>query len=335
MIRLAVLLLVSIFSSSGWSEESVAVESSEFSFYKPVEADFLTLPYDSPGPWEWLTSTPGNLLSFGEAIDPKENYGWIIGIVASSWVLIQYDQKIINASQRFASDLGLISDSKTGRETYTLIDGRIGDYELPLVVPRNLNSTMYFFGDGLAHLGIIAGLAGYGFYNEDKRAISTASQVVEALLLTGIIVQVIKRSTGREAPFLATEPGGRWQWFPNQTEYNKKVPQFDAFPSGHLATVMATTKVLADNYPNHRYIWPVSTGVMTLLGFAMLNNGVHWAGDYPLGLAIGYLSAKVAVERNRKKRTQLYSVEKSVKSGYGFYPYYQNRSAGLHFNYWF
>ena len=39
---------------------------------------------------------------------------------------------------------------------------------------------------------------------------------------------------------------------------------------------------------------------MTLLGFAMLNNGVHWAGDYPLGIAMGYVFAKVAVDHGRK-----------------------------------
>ena len=48
------------------------------------------------------------------------------------YFVVKYDQKIINASQQFASDLGLISDTKTGRETYTLIDGQLGDYELPI-----------------------------------------------------------------------------------------------------------------------------------------------------------------------------------------------------------
>ncbi len=302
--------------------------------YWSTDPDIL-LPYESPGMFDWIAATPGNLLSFGKKINPKKNYRWIAGITASSLLLIKYDQDIVDASQKIARRMGLISDTKTGRETFTLIDAKLGSYDLPLVVPRNVNSVMYFFGDGLAHLGVVGGLLGYGLYYNDKRAISTASQTAEALVMTGIIVQVIKRTTGREAPFVATEKGGKWQWFPNQLEYNRKVPQFDAFPSGHLATVMATTTVLADNYPQHRYIWPLSTGIMTLLSFAMLNNGVHWAGDYPLGLAIGYVAGKVALERNRKQRKSLLNNRSQYKPGYWLMPYVNNGVTGLQLKVWF
>jgi hypothetical protein len=58
---------------------------------------------------------------------------------------------------------------------------------------------------------------------------------------------------------------------------------------------MVTVTVIADNYPKHHYIQPVDYSLMGLLGYAMLNNGVHWASDYPLGIAIGYAYAKIAV----------------------------------------
>lgn len=295
----------------------------------------ILLPYDSPSGVEWLTSAPENLLSFTRNIKPVENAGWLAGIAASSLLLIYYDQEITDAAQSLGRKIGLISDTRTGRETTTLIDWQAGGYDLPLVVPANSTSLMYFFGDGLAHLGVVGGLLGYGLYYDDKRSISTASQTVEALLVTGIVVQVLKRSTGREAPFLSTQDGGKWQWFPNQIEYNKHVPQFDAFPSGHLATVMATTTVLAENYPEKGYIWPVGGTVMTLLGFAMLNNGVHWAGDYPLGLGIGYLAGKVVVERNRKKRIDLLNKKNTLKPGALFLPFYRDGATGLNINYWF
>ncbi len=32
----------------------------------------------------------------------------------------------------------------------------------------------------------------------------------------------------------------------------------------------------------------------------MMNNKVHWAGDYPLAIALGYLCAKQVVKHNRK-----------------------------------
>lgn len=302
--------------------------------YLDIDTSVL-LPYDTPGPFEWISATPGNLMSFGRRIKPMENYAWLAGIAASSVLLIRYDQQITRAAQKLGRDWGMVSDTKTGRETITLIDWQAGGYDLPLVIPANATSTMYFLGDGLTHLGIVGGLLGYGFLNDDSRSISTASQTAEALLLTGIVVQVLKRTTGREAAYLASEEGGKWQWFPNQEAYNQHVPQFDAFPSGHLATVMATTKVLADNYPDHRYIWPVGAGVMTLLGFAMLTNGVHWAGDYPLGLAIGYVAGQVAVDRDRKKRTGPFLETKNYRPDYLYLPFHKGGASGVQFNYGF
>ena len=40
---------------------------------------------------------------------------------------------------------------------------------------------------------------------------------------------------------------------------------------------------------------------MGLLGYSMLNNGVHWASDYPIGIAIGYAFAKIAVRNGRTR----------------------------------
>ncbi len=271
---------------------------------KSVSYQFQDSSMNTPRPttFEWLTSAPQNLLSFVKRIDPRENAGWLTGIVVSSALLIKYDQDITNESQRYGRKLGLISDSKNGRETKTVIPWELKGYDLPFVVPANLNSSLYFIGDGIPQIGIVGGLIGYGLMYNSNHALSVASQNVEALLLTGIVVQVLKRTTGREAPFLATISGGKWQWFPNQEAYNQQVPKYDAFPSGHLATVMASTTVLAHNFPTHTYIKPVGYGLMTLLGFAMLNNGVHWAGDYPLGIAIGYAAAQVAISRNEKKK---------------------------------
>ncbi len=76
---------------------------------------------------------------------------------------------------------------------------------------------------------------------------------------------------------------------------------YDAFPSGHIATMMSVVTILADNYPEKRYIRPVGYSLMGLVGFAMLNNQVHWASDYPLAIALGYVCAKQVEKRNRKE----------------------------------
>ena len=64
--------------------------------------------------------------------------------------------------------------------------------------------------------------------------------------------------------------------------------------------MMATSSTaLAMNYPEKRWIRPAGYGLISLVGFAMINNGVHWAGDYPLALGIGYITAKATVHLNR------------------------------------
>ncbi|MDO8930295.1 MAG: hypothetical protein Q7W54_15075, partial [Bacteroidota bacterium] len=57
-------------------------------------------------------------------------------------------------------------------------------------------------------------------------------------------------------------------------------------------------------YPNNNYIKPVGYSLMGLLGYSMINNGVHWISDYPLAIAIGYTCGKIALSRGRKEITK-------------------------------
>jgi len=58
-----------------------------------------------------------------------------------------------------------------------------------------------------------------------------------------------------------------------------------------------------------------------------MNNGVHWAGDYPLALAIGYGFGKIAVDNGRK------IVSGQNKTSMNVVPYYKNDAIGLGFVY--
>jgi hypothetical protein len=131
------------------------------------------------------------------------------------------------------------------------------------------------------------------------RARRTASEVIESLLAAGTVTQVLKHVAGRQTPSEATVPRGRWRPLPNLRDYSANVPAYDAFPSGHLATSMAMFTVIAENYAEHRFVWPVAVATMSTLGFTMVNNGVHWASDYPLALAIGGVVGHVVVARGR------------------------------------
>lgn len=144
------------------------------------------------------------------------------------------------------------------------------------------------FGDGKTQFGLAAAFGIYGFAAKDGRALRTASQTVEVILACGTVVQVLKHLTGRESPFVSTAPAGKWQLFPNQIEYHKHVPSYDAYPSGHVATGLATVTVIAENYSEVGWIRPVGYTLVGLLAVAMGNTGIHWYSDYPLGIALGY-----------------------------------------------
>lgn len=74
--------------------------------------------------------------------------------------------------------------------------------------------------------------------------------------------------------------------------------------------------ILHENYPNNPYILPIGYSLMIPLAFQMLNNGIHWASDYPLGLAIGYGFGHIIVQREKSKRVKVagWSVEPSLNS---------------------
>lgn len=155
------------------------------------------------------------------------------------------------------------------------------------------------FGDGTAQLSLSAALAAYGIALNDDRALRTASQSVQALLAGGMVVQVLKHITGRESPFVATSPTGIWRFFPNQIDYHKYVPHYDAFPSGHICTSLSTVIVIAENYPELKWVRPVGYTLVGLIGVSMVNTGIHWYSDYPLGLLIGYTFGMIAAHPDK------------------------------------
>jgi hypothetical protein len=171
-------------------------------------------------------------------------------------------------------------------------------------------------GDGFTHITIMGGFFTYGMINDDDKTLSVSSQLAEGLLDVAIVTQTLKHITGRQSPFKSTQKRGKWDLFPNQEDYVKDVPSYDAFPSGHLATTMMTVTVLAENYPNNAYIKPVGYTAMILLTFQMLNNEVHWASDYPLAIGIGYSIGKIVSQRERDRAKKGFSLVPKITSNY-------------------
>ena len=211
--------------------------------------------------YDMFTNIPHDWVRWGEASFTTRHIPLFIGLTVSTIALVATDDATWKASDKWYKGSGTIK--------------RASDF-------------FELFGDGKTQFGLAAGFALYGFAASDGRALRTASQTVEVILACGTVVQVLKHITGRESPFVSTSPGGKWRLFPNQIEYHKHVPHYDAYPSGHVATALATVVVVAENYPEIGWIRPVGYTLTGLLAISMGNTGIHWYSDYPLAIALGY-----------------------------------------------
>ncbi len=252
--------------------------------------------YPKPNAINFVTFIPRTFKEVGkESFQRKSIKPWLL-IAGSTLVLVSADQKISDGVQQFSRNINL----DNSRKYIDVVGFHLGKIYVDVYqAPNNFNTAIYTIGEGMPPLLLSAGLLVHGLVKNDYRSISTASQITQGLIAMGITTQLLKRMTGRESPFVATQAGGRWRPFPNLKVYQNAVSHYDAFPSGHMATLMTTTVILADNYPEKRWISPVGYSVMTLVGLSMINNGVHWAGDYPLAIGLGYVFGKVTVKMNR------------------------------------
>lgn len=227
--------------------------------------------YAKPGVADFITDLPGAWSEWGKRTFKTENIPMYtgIGILTTAMVI-------------------------TDHETYT-----------PLRKLYNTNKTFHdaaevfqFMGDGWFQFGIGAALCAHGLVFNDAKSLSTASQTVEVILACGGVVQTLKHLTGRESPFVSTSPTGKWVLFPNQIEYAKHVPHYDAYPSGHVATAMATLTVLTENYPEQKWLKYIGYPTIGLIGISMMGTGIHWVSDYPLSWALGYTFGKAVAHRH-------------------------------------
>ena len=277
--------------------------------------------YSRPGLFTFIQKAPGDLVDVAHETFRKENTGAFVWMAVGTGVLIVMDQTLVDKAHRLGTRLGI---SHTGyQKTFARVRVPPTSKDLNFEGPFDSGSALYFLGDGWTDVVMIGGFMGYGLVQSDNRALQTSSQIAESILTSGAVVQTLKHVTGRESPFTTDTPRGNWRFFPNQYEYARHVPSYDAFPSGHLAAMMAAVTVIANNYPEYTYVRPVGYSLMTVLSFQMLNNGVHWASDYPLGIWLGYAFGKMAVRKGRTPRTM------TAENIWEFSPMVLNAGIGL------
>ena len=153
---------------------------------------------------------------------------------------------------------------------------------------HNLSDLGVSLGNEKYHFIVAGALGAFGLISGDSRSLKTASNLVEVIIASGVTVQLLKRVFGRESPAVATETGGEWTFFPNLKEYQKHQPKYYAYPSGHLTTLTAAVTVIANNYPEAKWIKPVGYSLIGICGLGLVSRGMHWYSDLPIGFFLGY-----------------------------------------------
>ena len=256
--------------------------------------------YDLGGDGSWSFHRPVRLRALREvpatlggslaaAVAPRNAGNWVV-TAATSLALYAGDEYLLDKTRMVARHVGLPPNHPS-------VNLRFAGMKLP--VPTTVASGLYFLGDGMTDVLIAGGFLVHGLVHDDNRARTTSSQIITGLVSLGVYTQVLKHSFGRQTPSESTAPRGAWRPFPALADYNKNVPGYDAMPSGHLAAAFSTVEIIALNYPEKHWVRPVAYPVLGVLAATMMNNGVHWASDYPLALLIGGGVARVVTARGR------------------------------------
>jgi membrane-associated phospholipid phosphatase len=249
-------------------EEEFPADSVDYYQYSSPEVEAASGEENPPLKWyTMITKLPSDWSSFASNTFRSESIPAIAGVVGLTGIFY-------------------IADNSTYQDMSNYAKGS----------PRlqSLNSDFIDVGDGRYELGFMGAFAVYGFLTDDSRAIRTASQMTEAFLATGAVVQVLKHISGRESPAAATSQRGTISLFPSLSAYQHNQPKYYSFPSGHIATTSASLTVLCENFPEVTWLQPVSYLTLGAVGASLVSKGMHWYSDLPLGVALGYSFGAIA-----------------------------------------
>jgi len=135
----------------------------------------------------------------------------------------------------------------------------------------------------------VAGLA-----KHSTHARNTGLLAAEGLVGAQIVSFVMKQAAGRLKPSDIPPDGNlRDTWF----KYKGGLTNGGSFPSGHSASAFAVATVIAERYPEHRWLPWVAYGTATFLSLSRLPARAHFPSDIFIGAALGYSISHFVVLR--------------------------------------
>ena len=274
-----------------------------------------------------------------------EDYGELFATAAiqdlpaniSSGITSSYSGEVIRDSSRFAAqEMMPVSVEPAGfverNRTALTIGGSLAITATLFATDQATYNTLYAWkmshpllnrtspvitnlGDGKSSIVLFGGAYAYSLLMGDARSKEIGLVGLESFAVSGVASLVLKMSFSREQPNVATRSGGTFYgpfaFFRQSQNSGKGWSFFDAFPSGHTATVFAAATTIAD-LCSSPWISAASYSVASMVGVSRIMEQTHWASDVFVGSIVGYYSTKLVEKLNNNP--QDFSVAPAVGS---------------------
>lgn len=170
---------------------------------------------------------------------------------------------------------------------------------------RDASPVFTQFGEFWVPYGIAGSFCLAGLVFRDEYTVTTGSLALQAMLHSGLVIQVVKHLAGRRRPFVGN---GQDYWYGPKAmfrRYNEEgFSHYDSFASGHTITAWSLATVIASRYPHSFLIGALSYTTATLCGLSRVTEKDHWLSDVLVGAAMGYAIGRLVV-RNHDRRLQV------------------------------
>lgn len=165
--------------------------------------------------------------------------------------------------------------------------------ESPPYYSKSVEQVGDAWGDMRLSGPFILGVYGYGRWSNDAQYINASHDMLQSVVYTGVMTQVLKETFKRERPNLAIDESG---WFGSGS----------SFPSGHTSVAFAVSRSYLNSLDNPSLATKVLFyGLATSTALARTYENYHWASDVIAGALLGIYTADFVSDRNKDHRSNV------------------------------
>jgi membrane-associated phospholipid phosphatase len=155
---------------------------------------------------------------------------------------------------------------------------------------RDVSRSAERLGNPLYVVPVFLALGGIDALAHRSDRVASTVRIADGAVAAGAAAALVKIAVGRARPFQA----------PRDQDVIRPFSGNSAFPSGHTTLAFGIAAAI-DKETSARWVPWVVYPLAGLVGWSRVRDGEHWLSDVVAGAALGYWSARKAVEVARRK----------------------------------